>query len=106
MTEQNDARKFVPFSHTFADPWSAENADEAQDVTLKFRFAKPSKTQIQRLQDKAPKNAGQAARNLLLDVVHPEDKEALMENMEEYPGIVSSFATAIIKGVGIAELGN
>ena len=106
MTEQNDVRKFVPFSHTFADPWSAENADEAQEVTLSFRFAKPSKTQIQRLQDKAAKNAAQAARNLLLDTVHPEDKNSLTESMEEYPGIATSFCTALIKGVGISELGN
>ena len=100
-------RKYVSFSHTFADPWAGESADNAQDVTLSFRFAKPTKTQIQRLQDKATKNAAQASRNLILEVAHPDDKQALMEAMEEYPGIGMSFATAIIKGVGIsAELGN
>ena len=104
---QVDSRKYVSFSHTFADPWSGENADDAQDVTLTFRFAKPNKTQIQRLQDKAAKNAGQASRNLVLDCVHPDDKQALSDAMEEYPGIATSFSTAIIKGVGIsAELGN
>ena len=103
---QLESRKYVSFSHTFADPWSGENAEDAQDVTLTFRFAKPGKTQIQRLQDKATKNAGQASRNLVLDCVHPEDKQ-LSDAMEEYPGIATSFATAIIKGVGIsAELGN
>ena len=56
---------------------------------------------------KAAKNAGQASRNLVLDCVHPDDKQALTDAMEEYPGIATSFATAIIKGVGIsAELGN
>ena len=108
---QPENRKYVSFSHTFSDPWSGENAtgisEDAQDVTLTFRFAKPTKTQIQRLQDKAAKNAGQASRNLILDCVHPDDKQALTDAMEEYPGIATSFATAIIKGVGIsAELGN
>ena len=104
---QLESRKYVSFSQTFADPWSGENAEDAHDVTLTFRFAKPNKTQIQRLQDKAAKNAGQASRNLILDVVHPDDKQALSDAMEEYPGIATSFATAIIKGVGIsAELGN
>ena len=103
----DNARKYVSFSHTFADLWAGESTADAQDVTLAFRFAKPSKTQIQRLQDKAAKNAGQASRNLVLDCVHPEDKQALADAMEEYPGLSSTFATAILKGVGIsADLGN
>ena len=97
-------RKYVLFSHTFADMWAGDSAD---DAPLSSRFAKPTKTQIQRLQDKAARNAGQASRNLVLDCVHPDDKQALTEAMEEYPGLSSTFATAILKGVGIsADLGN
>ena len=100
-------RKYVLFSHTFADMWAGDSADDAPEVTLSYRFAKPTKTQIQRLQDKAARNAGQASRNLVLDCVHPDDKLALTEAMEEYPGLSSTFATAILKGVGIsADLGN
>lgn len=102
-----DTRKFVPFTHSFEDPWAGESADEAQSVTLTFRFAKPGKTQVQRLQDKAAKNPAPAAKNLLLDVIHPDDRQAFTARLEEYPGIATSFASAIIKGVGIsAELGN
>lgn len=108
---QTEDRRFVTFTHTFSDPWAGESAtgtlEDAQDVSLSFRFAKPTKLHIQRLQDKAAKNAGQASRNLVLDCVHPDDKQALTDAMEEYPGIVTSFATAILRGVGIsAELGN
>lgn len=108
---QTDSRKFVAFSYTFSDPWAGETAtgslEDAQDVTLSFRFAKPGKTQIQRMQDKAVKAPGQAARNLLLDVVHPDDKQALLDSMEEYPGVTMSLAGAILKGVGISsDLGN
>ena len=100
-------RKYVLFSHTFADMWAGDSTDDAPEVTLSYRFAKPTKTQIQRLQDKAARNAGQASRNLVLDCVHPDDKQALTEAMEEYPGLSSTFATAILKGVGIsADLGN
>ena len=65
-------RKYVLFSHTFADMWAGDSADDAPEVTLSYRFAKPTKTQIQRLQDKAARNAGQASRNLVLDCVHPD----------------------------------
>lgn len=107
MEDRQDNRKFVAFTHTFEDPWAGESADEAQSVSLKFRFAKPNKTQIQRLQDKAAKNPAQAAKNLLLDVIHPDDRESFSARLEEYPGIATSFASAIIKGVGIsADLGN
>ena len=104
---QTEDRRFVTFTHTFSDPWAGESTEDAQEVSLSFRFAKPTKLHIQRLQDKAAKNAGQASRNLVLDCVHPDDKQALTDAMEEYPGIVTSFATAILRGVGIsAELGN
>ena len=104
---QLEERKFASFSHTFADPWAGENAENAEEVTFSFRFAKPTKLQIQRMQDKAVKNPAQAARNLLSDTIHPEDKEKFLSALEEYPGIATSSTTAILKGVGIsAELGN
>lgn len=107
MEDKQEARKYVPFTHSFEDPWAGDSADEPQTVSLTFRFAKPTKAQIQRLQDKATRNPAQASKNLLLDVIHPEDRQEFTARLEEYPGIATSFATAIIKGVGIsAELGN
>lgn len=44
MPEAKDNnRKYVSFSHTFSDPWSGENAEDALDVTLTFRFSKPTR---------------------------------------------------------------
>ena len=98
---KTDDRKFAPFAHSFRDPW------EESDVELKFRFAKPSKTQIKRLQDTAGRNAAQASRDLLLGTIHPDDKEDLIAQMEMYPGIATSYSGALIKAVGIsADLGN
>ena len=58
-----EARKYVAFSHTFEDPWG--EGDEESEVKCAFRFAKPNKVQIKRLQDTAAKNAANASRNLL-----------------------------------------
>lgn len=93
--------RYAEFSHTFRDPW------EGEDVELIFHFSKPTRTQIKRLQDTAGRNPAHAARNLLLDTINPEEKEELTAKMEAYPGIATSFSTALIKAVGIsADLGN
>lgn len=95
-------RKYVEFTHSFTDPWLDD-----QEVCLHFHFAKPNRLELKRLQDKAVKDSAQAARNLLLDIIQPAEKQKLMEVLEEYPGVATSFSTAIIKGVGISsELGN
>ncbi len=98
------ARKYVAFSHSFEDPWGADG--EETEVKCSYRFAKPNKMQIKRLQDTAGKNAANAARNLVLDTVHPDDKAALVQAMEDYPGLATTLSGAILKGVGISnELG-
>lgn len=95
------ARKYAAFPHSFRDPW------EDLEVEMSFRFAKPTKTEIKRLQDTASKNPTQASRNLLLSTVHPEDKDKLTQAMDEYPGIATSYSSALIRAVGItADLGN
>jgi hypothetical protein len=101
ITEHVENRKFARFEHAFRDPW------EDADIDLSFRFAKPTRTQLKRLSDTAGKNAMQAGRDLLLSAVHPEDREALLARLEEYPGLAISFSGALIKTVGIAaDLGN
>lgn len=94
-------RKYAAFPHSFRDPW------EDAEVEMNFRFAKPTKLEIKRLQDTAAKNQAQASRNLLMSTVHPEDKEKLAETMENYSGIATSYATALMRAVGISnDLGN
>ena len=94
-------RKYAAFPHAFRDPW------DDVDVEMSFRFAKPTKGEVKRLQDTAAKNNAQASRNLLLSTVHPDDKTRLDDMMEAYPGIATSYATALVKAVGIsADLGS
>lgn len=101
MSEANTDRKYVAFPLTFSDPW------EGKEVELSFRFAKPTKTEIRRLQDTAGKNASLASRTLLLSTVHSDDKDSLLQAMEDYPGITTTYSGALITAVGVkADLGN
>lgn len=101
MSQATSERKYAEFSHSFVDPW----ADDGEETAFTFRFAKPNRTQIKRMQDTAGKSAAQASRNLLVEIVHPEEKDALIGALDSYPGLVTAFASAIIKGIGIADLG-
>lgn len=95
--------KFVPFTHVFNDPWGDNPEGE---TTITFHFAKPSITQIKRLQDTASKNPNQASRDLLLSTVQEAEKEDLKAKMEEYPGIITTFSAVMMKAIGISsELG-
>lgn len=96
-----EKRKYAEFSHSFVDPW----ADDGEETSFTFRFAKPNKAQIKRMQDTAGKSAALASRNLLSEIVHSDEKDALLAAFDEYPGLVTAFASAIIKGIGIADLG-
>lgn len=94
-------RKYAEFKHSFTDAW------ENTEVQLSYRFAKPTKLEVKRMQDTVTKDSTQAARNLLLSTAHPDDKERLLADMDNYPGIVASFSGALMKGVGVtSELGN
>jgi hypothetical protein len=97
----DDSRAYTTLEHFFYDAWAAA------DVELKFRFAKPNKTQLRRLGDTVGKNSTQAFRDLLLSAIHPENKDKLLSALEEYPGIAVTFASALMKMVGVStDLGN
>ena len=98
---QGESRKYARVAHSFHDLW------EEKDVEVSFRFAKPTRVQIKRLQDTASRNASQASRDLLASTIHPDEKDELLARLEEYPGLATSYSTALIKAVGIsADLGN
>lgn len=98
--DQGAAPVYAAFEHSFTDVWTGT------DREFSFRFARPGKSHIQRMQREAVKNSGQAARNLLLAIVHPENREAFVAAIDEYPGLLTSLAGAVIKAVGVADLGN
>jgi hypothetical protein len=97
-TETGTAYKEV--SHTWFDIW------EDRDIAVSYRFAKPTAAHMKRLQATAAKNAEQASRNLLLDTIHPDDKDKFLADLESYPVLTTTFAGYIITACGAANLGN
>ena len=93
-------KQYVSFGYTFNDTWKGE------EVEIRFRFAKPNQAQIKQMQKMSAKDPGLASRNLLVNTVHPEDKAAFLAAAEEYPAVVSTLSTGIIRAVGVADLGN
>ena len=105
LNHKTDDRRFAAIPFEFKDLWAED--ENKREVTLNFRFAKPTKTQIKRVQDTAGRNSAQAARDLLISTIHPDDKDALLTSMDDYPGIATSYSTALLKAVGIsADVGN
>ena len=98
--EVQNEKKYAKFEHSFSDPW------EGVEKEFSFRFARPTKPQIKMMQKGAVKDAALAAQNLLVNIVHPDEKAAFLSAAEDYPGLVTSFCGAVIKAVGIADLGN
>lgn len=96
-------KKYVELSHSFTDMWAETPENE---TVLSFRFCKPAKADIARFQASGAKNGTLASRELLLSLVHEEDKERFLEALEEYPGILITFANPILSSAGVsAELG-
>lgn len=101
MEKTADDRKYASIPLSFRDIW------EDADKDFNFRFAKPSKLEMKRLQDTAAKNPAQASRNLILATVHPEEKDALIAALDEYPGMATSYSSTLLKAVGLtADAGN
>lgn len=99
--EEIGGKKYARFTHTWEDPW------EGTEVSVTGRFARPSKEQLKRLQNRAARDSHGASYALLMDVVHAEDRQQLIADLASYPGIVTTFGTALIKAMGISsDLGN
>ena len=91
---------YATFEHTFVDSWTKTEKD------FSFRFSKPNKAAIRLFQKAASRDATNASRNMLVNHIHPEEKTAFLAAIDEYPAIVTSYIGAVMKGVGLADLGN
>lgn len=99
-TPGGEEQLYAEASHSWADPWTGE------EVSKRYRFARPTKSQIKRLQQTAVKNSEAAGRNLILDTVHPDDKERLAADLEDYPALATTLSGWMVKACGLADLGN
>ena len=101
MSDTQPTRKYAPFDLTFTDKW------EDREVELSLRFAKPTKNGNQAPAGRGREKSHPGGPQPAAGTIHPDDKERLTEALEEYPGIATTFSTALIRAVGIAaDLGN
>jgi hypothetical protein len=99
MSKPED-RIYKEISHTWHDLW------KEADISVSYRFARPTVSELKRMQHTAAKNASAAAQQLVLDTVHPDDKEKLLAVLEEYPLLATTLSTALIESCAVANLGN
>lgn len=98
----NDASvEFVRLEHTFVDKFKGPD-----EVSLGFRFRRPTPQQAERAQKTLMKKTGLAMRTLCLECCHAEDKERLAASLEEYPGLATTFGGALLSCIGYGDLGN
>lgn len=101
MSEQNKPEgKYIELKHQFYDRF------DEQDVEVAARFKRPITPQISRAQKGMLKNAAAAFSNLIMEVVHPDDKVMLKKNLEKYPGLATTFGNGLLGSCGMGDLGN
>lgn len=97
---KNDYKGYVELEHRFDDCF------EKREVELKYHFCRPTRPQVARVQKSFSKDSMKAFSNFLTEIVHPDEKDAFLEDSRNYPGISATFANAILGSVGIGDLGN
>ena len=95
-----DETQYAEISHAWEDIWKKE------DVSVSYRFSKPTVAQVKRMQATAAKKADQAAERIVLDTIHPDDKERMLKDAATYPFLITSLSGALVKACGLADLGN
>lgn len=84
-------RAYFPVTTSFHDPW------EEKDVKRTFRFSLPHMTAVEAACVLTGDDRDKAAQVLLMNCVHPEDRERLEKHIRQYPAFAQSCATAIME---------
>lgn len=93
--------QYTTFSHSWFDPW------KEKDISCDYRFRKPKQAEIRRFNKDVQKTASTAQTNLLITIIHPDDREKLQADMEEYPALALTCVGWALKASGLAnDLGN
>lgn len=91
---------YKELSHSFT-PFDAED-----EIQVAHRFKKPTVQRIDRTVTELRKSPTRAFKNLLTELIHPDEKDQLEENLKKYPGLPNTFGNAILTRMGFGELGN
>jgi hypothetical protein len=98
--DKSEERQYKELRHTWHDIWKDE------DISVSYRFARPTVSELKRMQHTAAKNTAAAAQQLVIDTIHPDDKEKFLAALEIYPLLVVTLSTVLVESCGMANLGN
>lgn len=103
MTEKSQDKpemgaKYIDLTAEFTD------FDE-REVRVTHSFRKPNPQQLSRANKEVQKDPERAFKNLLTQLVHPDQAEAFKAVVADYPGVATSFANEIYKRMGYDSLG-
>ncbi len=99
QTVQSDS-EYAKVENTWFDPW------KDREVSRVYRLRRPSRSDISRFNKEAGKSAGNAQNNLLMSLVHPEEKDGLKADLDLYPALMVTLASWALKASGLSDLGN
>ena len=98
-TTEETTKQYLTLDSEFED-W------EGKTVSFSHRFAKPTKTMIERTNADIQKGkSDRALATLLLGLVHPDDKESLTAALQEFPGVKQSYSDRIYERLGYNSVG-
>ncbi|MFV0423755.1 hypothetical protein [Oleidesulfovibrio sp.] len=84
-------RAYFPVTSAFRDPW------EEKYVKQTFRFSLPHMTAVEAVFVLTGDDREKAAQVLLMNCIHPEDKERLEKHIRKYPAFAQSCALTIFE---------
>jgi isopropylmalate/homocitrate/citramalate synthase len=90
--------KYIELASEFTD-------FEDNEIKVSFQFKKPTTQQVSRANKEMSKAPERAFKNLLLEIVHEDQRDDFKKVADEYPGVVVSFADEIYKRIGYGSLG-
>ena len=84
-------RAYFPITTSFLDPWEGKNVKQS------FRFSLPHMTAVEAVFVLTGDDREKAAQTLLMNCVHPEDKDRLEKHIRQYPAFAQSCALTIME---------
>jgi len=94
-------KKYAVFSHVWHDPW------EGKEISREYRLARPGRDDVNRFNKEVQKSPATAQQNLVMGLIHPEDKSGCLADLEQYPGLLVTLASGVLKASGLSgDLGN
>jgi len=95
---EDEKVKYITLTSEFED-------FEEKEIKCTYQFCNPGKAKIQRCQKEMIKSPDKAFRTLVLDCIHPDEKEKFIEDIDQYPGLPTTFGNEILRRTGFDSLG-